>query len=218
VTSSPSIGGQLTAKNPGRSRGQTVTDRLAVLLLSALALSALTALSGLLLLLTRLLLAAAALLLARLVLAALLLAGVLLVRIVHNVSYFGFSPVMTTIVTPLGCSRSELNSERTKFLEGAGGYEGESRSRAAEEEEPSGIAAPLLARLSPKHGEVIDLVYFTAIGHGDRGDRRHRRGRRSLARRPLLTALPRRSPPLRLFGARFIPRQACRRGAGWAII
>jgi hypothetical protein len=128
--------------------------------LSALALSALTALtalSGLLLLLAWLLLAAAALLLARLVLAALLLAGVLLVRIVHNVSYFGFSPVMTTIVTPLGCSRSELNSERTKFREGAGGYEGESRSRAAEEK-PS--AAPLLAQLSPKRGEVIDLVYF----------------------------------------------------------
>ena len=66
---------------------------------------------------------------------------------------------MTTIVTPLGCSRSELNSERTKFREGAGGYEGESRSRAAEEK-PSGAAAPLLARPSPKHGEVIDLVYF----------------------------------------------------------
>jgi hypothetical protein len=82
-------------KNPGRSRGQTASNRLAVLLLSALALSALTALtalSGLLLLLAWLLLAAAALLLARLVLAALLLAGVLLVRIVHNVSYFGFSP------------------------------------------------------------------------------------------------------------------------------
>jgi len=60
--------------------------------LSALAPSALTALSGLLLLLAWLLLAGAALLLARLVLAALLLAGVLLVRIVHNVSYFGSSP------------------------------------------------------------------------------------------------------------------------------
>jgi hypothetical protein len=96
VTFSPSFGGQLTARNPGRSRGQTASDRLAVLLLFALALSALTALltalSGLLLLLAWLLLAAAALLLARLVLAALLLAGVLLVRIVHNVSYFGFSP------------------------------------------------------------------------------------------------------------------------------
>jgi hypothetical protein len=92
VTFSPSIGGQLTAKNPGRSRGQTASDRLAVLLLSALALSALTALlsalSGLLLLLAWLLLVA---LLAAL-LAALLLAGVLLVRIAHNVSYFGFSP------------------------------------------------------------------------------------------------------------------------------
>ena len=52
-------------KNPGRSRGQIASDRLAVLLLSALALSA----SGLLLLLAWLLLAAAALLLARLVLA-----------------------------------------------------------------------------------------------------------------------------------------------------
>jgi hypothetical protein len=31
------------------------------------------------------------------------------------------------------------------------------------------------------------------IGHGDRGDRRHRRGRSSLARRPLLKALPRRA-------------------------
>jgi len=79
-------------KNPGRSRGQTAPNRLAVLLLSALALTALTALSGLLLLLAWLLLAAAALLLARLVLAALLLAGVLLVRIVHNVSYFSSSP------------------------------------------------------------------------------------------------------------------------------
>jgi len=85
-------------KKPGRSRGQTASDRLAVLLLSALALSALsaltalTALSGLLLLLAWLLLAAAALLLARLVLSALLLAGVLLVRVVHNVSYFGSSP------------------------------------------------------------------------------------------------------------------------------
>ena len=78
-------------KKPGRSRGQTASDRLAVLLLSALALPALTALSELLLLLAWLLLAAA-LLLARLVLAALLLAGVLLVRIVHNVSYFGSSP------------------------------------------------------------------------------------------------------------------------------
>jgi hypothetical protein len=63
--------------------------------LAALALSALTtllaALSGLLLLLAWLLLAAA-LLLARLVLAALLLAGILWVRIVHNCSFFDFSP------------------------------------------------------------------------------------------------------------------------------
>jgi hypothetical protein len=85
-----------------------------VLLLAALALSALTtllaaALSGLLLLLAWLLLAAAALLLARFVLAALLLAGILLVRIVHNFSYFDSSPVMTIILTPLGCSRFELN-------------------------------------------------------------------------------------------------------------
>jgi len=93
---------------------------------------------------------------------------------------------MTTIVTPLGCSRSELNSER------AGGYEGESRSRAVEEE-PSGTAAPLLARRSPKRGEVIDLVYFHGKSVGDRGDRRHRRGRSSLPRRPLWTALPRRA-------------------------
>ena len=85
-----------------------------VLLLAALSLSALTtllaaALSGLLLLLAWLLLAAAALLLARLVLTALLLAGILLVRIVHNFSYFDSSPVMTIILTPLGCSRFELN-------------------------------------------------------------------------------------------------------------
>jgi hypothetical protein len=85
-----------------------------VLLLAALSLSALTtllaaALSGLLLLLAWLLLAAAALLLARLVLTALLLAGILLVRIVHNFSYFDSSPVMTTILTRLGCSRFELN-------------------------------------------------------------------------------------------------------------
>ena len=85
-----------------------------VLLLAALSLSALTtllaaALSGLLLLLAWLLLAAAALLLARLVLTALLLAGILLVRIVHNFSYFDSSPAMTIILTPLGCSRFELN-------------------------------------------------------------------------------------------------------------
>src|SRR5260370_2132270 len=90
---------------------------------------------------------------------------------------------MTTIVTPLGCSRSELNSQR------AGGYEGESRSRAVEEE-PSGTAAPLLARRSPKRGEVIDLVYFHGKSVGDRGDRRRRRGRGSCPRRPLWTALP----------------------------
>ena len=123
--------------------------------MSALALPALTALlsalSGLLLLLAWFLLSAAALLLARLVLAALLLAGVLWVRIAHNVSYFGSSPLMTTIVTPLGCSRSELNSLRE--------LADTSRSRAAEEK-PSGTAAPLFARLSPKRGKGIDLVYF----------------------------------------------------------
>ena len=55
-------------------------------------------------------------------------------------------------------------------------------------------AAPLLARLSSQRGEVIDLVLLPRqIGHGDRGDRRHRRGRSSLPRRPLLTALPRRA-------------------------
>ena len=54
-------------------------------------------------------------------------------------------------------------------------------------------AAPLLARLSSQRGEVIDLVLLPRqIGHGDRGDRRHRRGRSSLPRRPLWTALPRR--------------------------
>jgi hypothetical protein len=81
--------------------------------LATLALSALTtllaALSGLLLLLAWLLLAAAALLLARLILVALLLAGIRLVWIVHNFSW-GLSSMMTTVVTPLGCSRSELNS------------------------------------------------------------------------------------------------------------
>ena len=56
---------------------------------------------------------------------------------------------MTTILTPLGCSRSELNSQR------AGGYEGESRSRAAKEQ-----LRHSLARRSPKRGQVIDLVYF----------------------------------------------------------
>jgi len=61
--------------------------------------------------------------------------------------------MMTTIVTPLGCSRSELNSLRE------GGYEGECRSRAAEEK-PSGTAAPLFARLSPKRGKVIELFHF----------------------------------------------------------
>jgi hypothetical protein len=87
-------------KTPAEAGAKLPSDRLAVLLLSAL--------SGLLLLLAWLLLAAA-LLLARLVLAALLLAGILLVRI-HNFSYFDSSPVMTTILTPLGCSRLELNS------------------------------------------------------------------------------------------------------------
>jgi len=58
---------------------------------------------------------------------------------------------MTTIITPLGCSRSELNSLRE--------LADTSRSRAAEEK-PSGTAAPLFARLSPKRGKVIDLVYF----------------------------------------------------------
>jgi DNA-directed RNA polymerase specialized sigma24 family protein len=52
-----------------------------------------------------------------------------------------------------------LLSLRTKFLERTGGYEGECRSRAAKEK-PSGTAAPLFARLSPKRGKVIDLVYF----------------------------------------------------------
>jgi hypothetical protein len=93
---SPSIGSQLTAKKPRPKPGPNCLRSLAVLLLSALALSALTALlsalSGLLLLLAWLLLAAAALLLARLVLAALLLAGILFVRIAHNFSYFGSSP------------------------------------------------------------------------------------------------------------------------------
>jgi hypothetical protein len=56
---------------------------------------------------------------------------------------------MTTIVTPPGCSRCELNPQR------AGGYDGESRSRAAKEQ-----LRHSLARRSPKHGEVIDLVYF----------------------------------------------------------
>ena len=85
-------------------------------------------------------------------------------------------------------------SLRTKFLEGAGGYEGESRSRAAEER-PSGTAAPLLARLSPKRGEIIDLVYF----HGKSVTEIVEIaeivgiGRSSLPRRPLLTALPRRA-------------------------
>ena len=82
---------KLTAKRTpaeaGAKGGAQVV--LAVLLLPALPLSAL---SGLLLLLAWFLLAAAALLLARLVLAALLLAGILLVRIVHNISYFGSSP------------------------------------------------------------------------------------------------------------------------------
>ena len=81
-------------KEPRQKPGPNALGRLAVLLLTALALPALTtllaALSGLLLLLARLLLAAA-LLLARLVLAALLLPGILLVWIVHNFSFFGSS-------------------------------------------------------------------------------------------------------------------------------
>jgi DNA-directed RNA polymerase specialized sigma24 family protein len=60
---------------------------------------------------------------------------------------------MTTIVTPLGCSRSELNSQR------AGGYEGESRSRAAEENR----AEPLrhsLRGCDRSAARSFDLVYF----------------------------------------------------------
>jgi len=127
--------------------------------LSALALPALTALlsalSGLLLLLAWFLLSAVALLLARLVLAALLLAGVLWVRIAHNVSYFGSSPLMTTIVTPLeGCSRSELNSLRELA---------DTRENAAVVLQKKNRAEPLrhsLRGCSPKRGKVIDLVYF----------------------------------------------------------
>ena len=83
-------------KTPAEAGAKIPQGRLAVLLLAALALSALTtllpALSRLLLLLAWLLLAAAALLLARLVLVVLLLAGILLVRIGHSFSYFGCSP------------------------------------------------------------------------------------------------------------------------------
>ena len=104
---------------------------------------------------------------------------------------------MTTIVTPLSCSRSELNSQR------AGGYEGESRSRAAEEK-PSATAAPLPARRSPQHGEVIDLVYCHGksvtkiaeiVGIAEAGP---------LPGRPLWTALPRRAVYGGANGARLI--------------
>jgi hypothetical protein len=78
-------------KNPGRSRGQNASGRLAILAALSALTTLLAALSRLLLLLARLLLAAAALLLARLVLAALLLAGILLVWIVHNFSFVGSS-------------------------------------------------------------------------------------------------------------------------------
>jgi hypothetical protein len=91
---------------------------------------------------------------------------------------------MTTIVTSLGCSRSELNSQR------AGGYEGESRSRAAEEK--LRCATPCAAITAARRGHRPRLL-LRPIGHGGRGDRRHRRGRSSLARRPLWTALPRRA-------------------------
>jgi len=72
---------------------------------------------------------------------------------------------------------SWLLSLRTKFLEGAGGYDGESRSRAAEEK-PSGTAAPppCAAVTEARRGHRPRLLP-RQIGHGDRGDRRHRRGR-----------------------------------------
>ena len=50
-------------------------------------------------------------------------------------------------------------SLQTKFLERASESDRRSRSRAAKEK-PSELLRHSLARLSPKHGEVIDLLYF----------------------------------------------------------
>ena len=54
---------------------------------------------------------------------------------------------------------SWLLSLQTKFLERASESDGRSRSRAAKEKRAE-LLRHSLARLSPKHGEVIDLVYF----------------------------------------------------------
>jgi hypothetical protein len=70
---------------------------------------------------------------------------------------------MTTIVTPLGCSRSELSSLRELA---------DTRENPAVMLQKKNSAAPLLARRSPQRGEIIDLVYFPA--------NRSRRSRRSV--------------------------------------
>ena len=87
---------------PGEVFDQRQQLTLVLLILAAVLSTLLSAFSGLLLLLTRLL--TAALLLAGLVVATLLLlvrtlVRILLVRIVHILSCFGFSPQLTTAAT-----------------------------------------------------------------------------------------------------------------------
>jgi hypothetical protein len=87
---------------PGQVFDQRQQLTLVLLILAALLSTLLSAFSGLLLLLTGLL--TAALLLAGLVVATLLLlvrtlVRILLVRIVHNLSCFDFSPQLTTAAT-----------------------------------------------------------------------------------------------------------------------
>src|ERR1700740_2890853 len=61
---------------------------------------------------------------------------------------------MTTIATPLGCSRSELNSQ------GAGGYEGESRSRALQK---NSWATPCAADTEARRGHRPRLLHGKSV-------------------------------------------------------
>src|SRR5438128_12609371 len=90
---------------------------------------------------------------------------------------------MTTILTPLGCSRFELNSEREQA---------DTRENPAVVLQKNSCATPWCGgHRSTARSSTSSTS--RPIGHGDRGDRRHRRGRSSLPRRPAWTALPRRA-------------------------